>query len=241
MSQAAVGQRSAHSPQCTHRSSSFTMTRAVCGNAAETMQRLGEILRGRLQARAQVCLVTIARDGQAIDRTDVDTGIALDAQLRAEHRLHVAVEAALHFLRRLLRGETQLHLDVEFLEALLERDVRHEAALGRRVVVRIGPLVHAHLAALQIDPGRQSLGHRLALAVAVNGDRGLVAVLHSPDDVLRAESGITAEKHAGARRLEGALVDDRNVPLVELDAQVALDPREGILLADRQNDIVGRQ
>src|ERR1700729_3975699 len=36
MSQAAVGQRSAHRPQCTHTSSSFTMTRAVCGRAADT-------------------------------------------------------------------------------------------------------------------------------------------------------------------------------------------------------------
>src|ERR1700730_3102653 len=36
MSQAAVGQRSAHNPQCTHTSSSFTITRAVCGRAAET-------------------------------------------------------------------------------------------------------------------------------------------------------------------------------------------------------------
>src|SRR5476651_1727493 len=36
ISQAAVGQRSAHSPQCTQTSSSLTMTRAVCGSAAET-------------------------------------------------------------------------------------------------------------------------------------------------------------------------------------------------------------
>ena len=36
MSQAAVGQRSAHSPQCTQTSSSLTMTRPVCGSAADT-------------------------------------------------------------------------------------------------------------------------------------------------------------------------------------------------------------
>ena len=36
MSHAAVGQRSAHSPQCTQRSSSLTITRPVCGSAAET-------------------------------------------------------------------------------------------------------------------------------------------------------------------------------------------------------------
>ena len=36
MSQAAVGQRSAHSPQWTQTSSSFTITRFVCGSGAET-------------------------------------------------------------------------------------------------------------------------------------------------------------------------------------------------------------
>ena len=36
MSHAAVGQRSAHSPQCRQMSSSFTITRFVCGSAPET-------------------------------------------------------------------------------------------------------------------------------------------------------------------------------------------------------------
>src|SRR5687767_12135811 len=36
MSHAAVGHRSAHRPQCRQTSSSFTMTRCVCGSAAET-------------------------------------------------------------------------------------------------------------------------------------------------------------------------------------------------------------
>src|SRR5687767_15937439 len=36
ISHAAVGQRSAHSPQCTQTSSSLTITRAVCCNGAET-------------------------------------------------------------------------------------------------------------------------------------------------------------------------------------------------------------
>src|SRR6185312_15154555 len=36
MSQAAVGQRSAQRPQCTQRSSSLTMTRAVCGSGPDT-------------------------------------------------------------------------------------------------------------------------------------------------------------------------------------------------------------
>ena len=36
ISHAAVGHRSAHSPQCRHRSSSFTITRFVCGSASLT-------------------------------------------------------------------------------------------------------------------------------------------------------------------------------------------------------------
>ena len=36
-------------------------------------------------------------------------------------------------------------------------------------------------------------------------------------------------------------IDHRHVPLVELDAEVALDPGEGVLLADRENHIVARE
>src|SRR5207248_2664371 len=135
----------------------------------------------------------------------------------------------------------ELDLDVELLEALLERDVRHQPPLDGGIVVGVAPLVHAHLAALQIHAGRQPLAHRLALAVTVDRDRGLVAVLDRPDDVLRAEGGIAAEVDAGARRLEGARIDDRHVPFVELDAEIALDPREGVLLADREDHVVRGQ
>src|SRR5207302_11043576 len=83
--------------------------------------------------------------------------------------------------------------------------------------------------------------HRLALAVAVDRDRGLVAVLDRPDDVLRSEGGIAAEVDAGARRLESGRIDDRHVPFVELDAEIALDPREGVLLADREDHVVRGQ
>ena len=37
MSQAPVGQRSAHRPQCRQTSSSLTITRPVCGNTLETL------------------------------------------------------------------------------------------------------------------------------------------------------------------------------------------------------------
>ncbi len=68
-----------------------------------------------------------------------------------------------------------------------------------------------------------------------------MTVLHGPDDVLRTERGVAAEKDAGARRLERRGIDDRHVVPVELDADVALDPWECVLLTDRQHDVVARQ
>ena len=88
---------------------------------------------------------------------------------------------------------------------------------------------------------RRPVGDRQALAVVVDRDGGLVPVLHRPDDVLRAPRGVAAEEHAGAGGLEGGLVDDRHVPLAELDADVALDPGKGVFLADGQDDVVARE
>ena len=76
------------------------------------------------------------------------------------------------------------------------------------------------------------------MAVLVDRDRGLVAVLDGPDDVLRPERGVTAEENALARRLESDLVQLRHVPLVELDAEVALDPGKRVFLADREDHVV---
>src|SRR5690606_7973502 len=69
---------------------------------------------------------------------------------------------------------------------------------------------------------------------------GLMAVLDGPDDVLRPEGRVAAEEYAGARRFERHRIDDRHAPLVELDAEIALDPRERVLLADREDDLVAR-
>jgi len=76
--------------------------------------------------------------------------------------------------------------------------MRHQAAFYGRIVVGIRPFVHTHLPALQIHTGRQTIRDRLALAVPVYRDRGLVTVLHGPDDVLGAERRIAAEEHARA-------------------------------------------
>ena len=123
-------------------------------------------------------------------------------------------------------------------EALDQIDVLHLLARRRVVVVVITPLAETHLLADQVHPrgGRSVTG--IALAVVVDRDRRLMAVLDRPDDVLRAPGGVAAEKNAGARGHEGDLVDDRHVPLVEFDPDIALDPREGVLLADGENHVV---
>jgi len=51
-----------------------------------------------------------------------------------------------------------------------------------------------------------------------------MTVRDSPDDVLRAKRRVAAEKHAFIGRLERRLVDDRHVPFVEFEPDVALDP-----------------
>src|SRR5690606_7780467 len=194
----------------------------------------------RLERALELGQLGVLGDREAIDRADVDARVALDAELGREHRLQVAVQAPLDLRRDLLRGEAELDLDVELAEALLQVDVRHQPALGRVVVVAVAPLVDAHLRARQLDAARQPVAQRTILAMEVDRDRGLVAVLDGPDDVLRAERRVAAEEDARERRLERHGIDDGDVPLVELDAEVALDPRERVLLADREHDVVAR-
>ena len=68
----------------------------------------------RLQARAQIGLVAVRGEGNAVHRTDVDAGVALDAELAGEHGLYIAVEAALGLLERELQiiAELDLGFDV---------------------------------------------------------------------------------------------------------------------------------
>ena len=119
--------------------------------------------------------------------------------------------------------------------------MRNQSARARIVVIAVTPLVHAHLGALHRHLVRQALCHVLAMAVLVNGDRGLVAVCDRPDDVFRTKRRIATEKHACAGGLEGDRVDDRYIPLVELDADIPFHEGKGILLADREDYIVAGQ
>src|SRR5471032_1126782 len=67
-----------------------------------------------------------------------------------------------------------------------------------------------------------------------------MSLFDRPDDVLGPERGVAAEKDSRPRRLKSFGIDERHVPLVKLDAQITLDPRKCIFLADRENHIVRR-
>ncbi len=86
---------------------------------------------------------------------------------------------------------------------------------------------------------RRALGDRNALAIIVDGDGGLMAVLGRPDDVLGPPGGVAAEEDAVARALHGVFVHHGHVPFVEFDADVALNPGERVFLADGENHVVG--
>ncbi len=92
---------------------------------------------------------------------------------------------------------------------------------------------------------RDQVGHRRGTHIdgfgvqkPVDGHRRLVAVRHRRDDVLRAEGRIAAEEHVGNARLESLLAQLGQAPLVEGDAAIALDPGEGVLLADGNQHLV---
>ena len=68
-----------------------------------------------------------------------------------------------------------------------------------------------------------------------------MAVRHRPDDVLRPEGGVAAEEDLRIGRRHGLGIDLGHVPFVEFDADVALDPGEGVLLADRDQHVVARE
>src|SRR5262245_468755 len=199
---------------------------------------LGEGRSRRVQAAAQVGLLAVVRERDAVHRTDVHAGIALDAELGGEHRLHVAIEAALRLRKAGLRIEAHLDFDLDVLQRHLLVAPRHLVAGGERDVVVVAPLVDAHLLRYQVYGRRRTLRHVLAVAQLVDRDRRVVAVRDRPDDVLGAERRVTAEEHVRQGGLHGGLVHHRHAAIVELDAGVALDPGEGVFLSHRDQHVV---
>src|SRR6202049_3437733 len=202
------------------------------------IQRLREVGGRRRQAAAPLRPRAVLRDGEAIDRTNVDAGIALDAELRREYRLHVAIQAALNLESRLFGRESELHLDVDLLEALDEAHMRHQTPFHAVVLVLVRPFVHAHLAAGQAHAARHALLDGLVVTEFVNRYRGLMSVFDGPDDVLGPECRIAAEEYLRPRGLISDLVHLGHIPFVEFDAGALLDPWKGVFLADGENDVV---
>ena len=202
------------------------------------------VRRRRHEPAAEVGLVaSIVRDSQTIHGADVDARVALDAEIRGEVCLDVAVETALHFRGGLLGSEPELDLGAEVREPLGELRVLHLTASHGAVVVAVTPRMHADLGAHEVHSVRRTVGERDAAAVIVNRDRRLMAMLDRPNDVLGSPGRVAPEEDAGARARHRAAIDDGHVVLVELDADVplALDPREGVVLPDREHHVIARQ
>src|SRR5688572_33491072 len=73
------------------------------------------------------------------------------------------------------------------------------------------------------------------------GNRRLVSVFDRPDDVFRSPRRVAAKEDTGPGRHERFLVDDRHVPLVELEACVAFDPRKTVFLTDGEDHVITGQ
>ncbi len=112
---------------------------------------------------------------------------------------------------------------------------------GMVVVVAVRPLVQPHLGARQRHALRWTFRHRNALAVVVDRDRCLVAMLHGPDDVGWSERRVPSKEHPWPGGHERRLVHHRHVPLPELETDVPLHERKGIVLPDGENDRVARE
>ena len=155
MSHAPVGQRSAHRLQCRQRSSSFDHD-APGLEIVRDIEILREVVCRRRQALTQIRLLAVLREGDAIHRADVDAGVAFDAERRGEHRLHVAVQAALRFLEgeRIVVPELDLCADVPQRHHFISH-WHAIAPVGRNVVV-VAPLVDAHLLADDLDRGQSA-------------------------------------------------------------------------------------
>ena len=82
----------------------------VLDHDALALDRLGhengliEVVRRRHERPAQFGFGRVRHEGDAVDRADVDAGVALDAGGRREDGLDVAVEAAARFAERLLES-----------------------------------------------------------------------------------------------------------------------------------------
>jgi hypothetical protein len=101
--------------------------------------------------------------------------------------------------------------------------------------------VDAHFLADDINHGRRTVVDVGAGAQVIDRERGVVAVSNRPNDVLGAEGGVAAEEDARMARRHRLRIDLGHVPLVKLDADIALDPRKSVLLADCDQHVVASE
>src|SRR5690348_2231167 len=119
--------------------------------------------------------IAISRDGEALQRANVDACVTLDALGSGEDCLHVAVEATLDFISNLGGVEAEFYLDVQLFKPLRQIDMNHLLTSYRVVIVVIAPLTESHLLAHQVHPDRRTFRQGNFLAPVVNGDGRLMA------------------------------------------------------------------
>ena len=227
-------QRSAQSPPSARRGPRPSpLTQPVCLRAPDTYSGSCGFAHWRLQALREFVLVAVRGDGQAVGRADVDAGVALDAELRVEHRLHVAVETCCTSAAVSLGAEPKS----TSIEIFLKRSSGSRAeppALDQVVVVLVRPLMQAILRLDRFIVGGSRLGDRRA----ANSAAWIEIAAWWPCSTaqmmfLRAERGVAMAKNTSGRV-------DWNVTLSRRPARATcrtrcrgrLDPRERVFLAD---------
>ena len=119
-------------------------------------RRYIEILReiqwqGLSGAAADLPLRSFMDKGDAGGGANVHAGIALDAFVFGEYRLHIAIEAALGFLETGRQIKAQLHFLFTVGEGLLLVGLGYDVALIVYHIAVIAPFMDAHFLADKID------------------------------------------------------------------------------------------
>ena len=129
------------------------------------------------QACAQLPLLAIARERDAVHGADVDAGVALDAQLRGEDRLHVAVEAALRLLPGELGVEAELRKHLTAPAQNLTQDLYvSEPLKTKRVMVKDEDVcLHCGLCAERCPTGAWDMQKFLLEVSYANGGKSCQA------------------------------------------------------------------
>ena len=83
------------------------------------IQGLLVIFGGRGQACSKIVFFTILGNRQAVDRTNIETGIALNTKIGCKHGLNVTIQTALDLLSGLFCCKPEFDLDIDFLESFL--------------------------------------------------------------------------------------------------------------------------